>query len=262
MNCVADISIITVCLNSEKTLSKTIESVLYQTMQPKEYIIIDGKSTDNTIKIAKSYCERFRAKRIDYKIFSEKDGGIYHAMNRGIKKCTGNVVAIIHSDDWYEPNAIEIMTKYLEESDVDIAHADIYLYDENINVFKKRYKSLDSNTILFWQGMTLNHPTFFVKRNVYYHLLYDESFKLISDYLFTLESKKLGFRYGYLSEPLVNIRAGGLSSALKLRILEGHRARIKVGYPRIKVYMSSVYRVFVTILSIFIRRIGIRKYLK
>ena len=171
-------------------------------------------------------------------------------------------MAIINSDDWYETNALERMTKYIQESDVDIAHADINIYDESENDFKKRYKSSDNISLLFWRGMTLNHPTFFVKRNVYERLLYDESFKLISDYLFVLESKKLGFKYGYVNEALVNMAAGGFSSALKIRIIEGHRARIKAGYPRIQVYLSSLYRIFISITSIFIRRTGIRKILK
>jgi len=256
-----DVSIVTVCLNAEKRLSKTIESVLSQTMLPKEYIIIDGESTDNTINIAKSYCEKFRTKRINYQIFSGKDGGIYSAMNLGIKKCTGDVVAILNSDDWYETNALERMTKYIQESDVDIAHSDINLYDKSGNDFEKRYKSSDNKSHLFWRGMTLNHPTFFVKRNVYERLLYDESFKLISDYLFVLESRKLGFKYGYVNEALVNMSSGGFSSLLKIRIIEGHRARIKAGYPRIQVYLSSLYRISISITSIFIRQTGIRKIL-
>ena len=93
------ISIITVCYNSSKTLSRTIESVLNQNGVHLEYLIIDGASSDNTVKIAESYKRSFSQKGISYIINSEPDKGIYDAMNKGIQFASGDVIGILNSDD-------------------------------------------------------------------------------------------------------------------------------------------------------------------
>ncbi len=96
------VSIITVSYNSEKSIRRTIESVLNQTYSKIEYHIVDGLSTDNTIEIAREYDEKFAEKGIKYIISSERDNGIYDAMNKGILRSAGKIVGIINSDDWYE----------------------------------------------------------------------------------------------------------------------------------------------------------------
>lgn len=107
------VSIITVCFNSEKTIIDTLESVLNQSYENIEYIIIDGKSKDKTVDIIKRYENKFKEKKIEYKWISEKDSGIYEAMNKGINKSTGEVIGIINSDDWYEKNTVEkVMKEY------------------------------------------------------------------------------------------------------------------------------------------------------
>ena len=103
------ISIITVCFNSSKTIRQTIESVLNQTYTNIEYILVDGKSTDNTVAIIEEYAPQFTAKGIVYRWVSEPDAGIYDAMNKGIKLATGEWIGIINSDDWYELDACENM---------------------------------------------------------------------------------------------------------------------------------------------------------
>jgi glycosyltransferase involved in cell wall biosynthesis len=106
------ISIITVNYNGAETLKKAIESVLEQTYDNVEYIIIDGKSDDNSIKIIASYQDLFRKKGYIYKYISEKDNGIYDAMNKGLKIATGDIIGILNSDDWYEVDALEICLVY------------------------------------------------------------------------------------------------------------------------------------------------------
>ena len=101
------VSIITVAFNSEKTICHTIESVLTQTYDNIEYWIIDGDSRDRTVEIAESSRVQMENKGIHYYILSEPDGGIYDAMNKGIRKATGEIIGIINSDDWYEPEAVE-----------------------------------------------------------------------------------------------------------------------------------------------------------
>ena len=98
------VSIITVCYNSEKTIYQTMDSVLKQTYSNIEYIIIDGASTDGTLAIIKEFGQRFGA-RMRY--VSEPDHGIYDAMNKGISMAGGDIIGIINSDDYYEPDAVE-----------------------------------------------------------------------------------------------------------------------------------------------------------
>lgn len=241
------ISIITVCLNSEKTISKTIESIIKQDRRPYEYIIIDGESNDNTLKIAECYRNSFEKIGVKYEIFSKKDGGIYNAMNIGISKCGGETIAILNSDDWYENFTLSTVADYLNErSEVDIVHGDL-IFHENGTI--SHHKPKDTEQSLFWKGMTLHHPTFFVRKHVYQKIKYDESYKLISDYIFVLQTKRAEFKYGYINKSLVNMNSGGVGSAFKRRIIEGHRARIEAGYSQPLVYLTTLNRILITLMS-------------
>ena len=90
--------------NSRDTIANTLESVLSQTIQDYEYLVIDGGSTDGTVEILEEYEKKFHGKM---KFWSEKDQGIYDAMNKGIKRADGDIIGIINSDDWYEKDALE-----------------------------------------------------------------------------------------------------------------------------------------------------------
>ena len=98
------ISIITVCLNSEKTIERTLKSVLAQSYKDYEYIIVDGASKDSTIDIVRKYEPLFEGRM---KLKSEPDKGIYNAMNKGVHRSEGNIIAIVNSDDWLEKDALE-----------------------------------------------------------------------------------------------------------------------------------------------------------
>ena len=100
------ITIITVCYNSEKTISKTIESIIAQKYKNIEFIIIDGKSTDQTMKIIHKY------KNYVAKIISEKDYGIYDAFNKGLTLCNGDLIGFVNSDDQLTPEATKILVEY------------------------------------------------------------------------------------------------------------------------------------------------------
>ena len=93
------ITIVTVCYNAEETIKNTIESVLSQNYCNYEYIVIDGKSTDNTLTILNDYRKGFQEKGIDYYIYSEKDNGIYDAMNKGIEHSLGDWIILMNADD-------------------------------------------------------------------------------------------------------------------------------------------------------------------
>lgn len=130
-------------LQQRKTIAHTIESVLAQTYDDIEYWIIDGKSSDGTVALAESYCNAMEQKGIIYHILSEPDGGIYDAMNKGIRLATGDVIGIINSDDWYEPNAVGTAVHTFEKTGCDLMFADIRMYKADGSTFVKKHDCAD-----------------------------------------------------------------------------------------------------------------------
>ena len=136
------VSMITAAYNSEATIRDTIEGVLHQTYPYIEYIIVDGLSTDKTVEIAESYRQAFSERGYAYRIISEKDNGIYEAMNKGIAMATGDLVGLINSDDWYEPEAAACAAKAWQKTHYDMMYADLRMYkrDGTVLVKKARYR--------------------------------------------------------------------------------------------------------------------------
>ena len=153
------ISVITVCFNSEKTIRNTIESVLNQTYDNVEYIVVDGLSEDGTVQIAQEYEQRFADKGYRYKIISEKDNGIYDAMNKGIRTASGEIIGIINSDDWYEPKALETVANAYKATLFDMFYADLRIIRENGSSFVKHSRLEKYPSSRNW-----NHPTTFITK--------------------------------------------------------------------------------------------------
>lgn len=204
------VSIITPCLNSEKTIRDTIESVLKQTYTNIEYIIVDGKSTDSTLSIIQEYMPLFQG-RLRY--VSEKDKGIYNAMNKGIRLSTGQVIGIINSDDYYENDAVEkIVQRYVAgKYQVIYGHLRVLTLPRGSYICKDNHKQLLKRMI--------PHPTCFVTRNVYRDFgLYLESFKLASDYELMLRLNKTGkVKFESVNEVLADFRLGGASKHKRIK---------------------------------------------
>lgn len=158
------ISIITVSYNSEKTIERTINSILNQKNVELEYLIIDGASNDNTINIANSYIKQFTMRNITYKILSEPDKGIYDAMNKGIKLTTGEIIGILNSDDYYSsPEILESIVSEFTKSNCDSLYGNL-LYIKN----GKPYRYWKSGKLRsFKYGWMPPHPAFFVKKEIY-----------------------------------------------------------------------------------------------
>ena len=154
------VSIITPSLNSEKTIEQTINSVLNQRYTDFEYIIIDGNSSDHTVDIIKEYISLFGG-RMRY--ISEKDDGIYDAMNKGIKLARGNVIGIINSDDWYEKDALEKVVNFFSNNDTDVIYGKMNILTENAQL--EEYPVCDLSAL--WYKMVIPHPTVFVRREIY-----------------------------------------------------------------------------------------------
>lgn len=213
-------SIITPCFNSEKTIKRTIENVINQTYQYFEYIIIDGGSTDNTVDIIKSYQEAYPEK---IKFISEKDNGIYDAMNKGIKMASGDIVGIVNSDDYYELNALEIINNNIEKiSEYTIIYGMIRSIKngKEYMVYGKNYE--------FIPEQMLTHPSCFVTKKVYDDFgMYSLDYKLASDYEFMLRmyyNKQIKFIELY--DIISNFSVGGSSYSAK-NIYETARVRKK-----------------------------------
>ena len=119
------VTILSVAFNSEATIARTIESVLNQTYQDIEYIIIDGASKDSTVSVAESFRPRFEEKNIPYTVISEPDKGMYDGLNKGARLAKGELVGQINTDDWYEPDAVETMVKLYETEHYDAAWGSI-----------------------------------------------------------------------------------------------------------------------------------------
>lgn len=119
------VSITTATLNSEKTISRTIESVLGQTYDRIEYLIIDGASRDSTVDVAESYREWFREKGYGFFVVSEPDSGMYGAINKGIRMSSGTLIGNINSDDWYMPDAVEKVADFYVKKTFDLAYGDL-----------------------------------------------------------------------------------------------------------------------------------------
>ena len=221
MNKKIKISIITVTFNSEKTIRDTIESVHSQDYDNIEYIIIDGESKDNTIEIIKSYGDK-----ISYFI-SERDDGIYDAMNKGIRAATGDVIGILNSDDFYPCfHVISDIVKVFEEDNLDSLYGDLVYVDPILTDKITRYwKSEQFSFSKIMEGWTLPHPTFFVKKKIYDEFgLYSIRLKSAADYemiIRLLYKNKISVHY--LPEILVRMRNGGVSNATILARLRGNR---------------------------------------
>lgn len=209
------ISIITACYNSADTIRDTIESVLSQNYADVEYIIVDGKSTDDTLRIVDEYKGRIA------KVVSEKDNGIYFALNKGIELASGDVVGILHADDVYTNEAvISSVMKKMETADA--VYGDLQYVDrKNISKVIRHWKSGIYHTGMFRKGWMPPHPAFFLKKKCYAQYgTFNTTFRTAADYELMLRMiHKHGVPVAYIPEVLVKMRVGGVSNVtLKNRI--------------------------------------------
>jgi len=205
------ISIITVVRNNKETIQSAINSVLSQTYNNIEYIIIDGGSTDGTVDIIKEYQDKVSV------FISEPDKGIYDAMNKGIALSSGDVIGILNSDDFYiDEFVIDKVAKELERN-IDCLYADlVYVRSENLNKVVRYYDSSRFTPLKFAYGWMPAHPTFFVKKDIYNKYgVFRTDLKIAADFdlmVRFLYTNKL--TYSYIQEPIVKMRIGGVSTSL------------------------------------------------
>ena len=215
------ISIITATYNSSKTLRDTMESVLSQSFSDIEYIIVDGLSKDNTLDIVKEYEAKFKGR---LRWISEKDNGIYDAMNKGILMATGEVIGILNSDDLYLDNNVLQDIANAFDNQTDAVFSNLYFVKQEdtsqiVRVWKgSPYKS-------FVKGWHPAHPTFYVRKEVYNKYgIFDTSFEVSADFelmLRLIEKEKI--RTKYLNRYTIRMRVGGESTGSLRNIIKGNK---------------------------------------
>ena len=243
------VSIITVCFNSEKTIQKTLDSVLAQTHSPLEYIIVDGASQDGTMDILRENAPKFANAGIAFRVISEPDKGIYDAMNKGIKMAQGDLIGIINSDDWYEPIAAETAVKTMAEEPYDLFYADINLIRKDGRVIVKRSR-LDR----FPSSRHWNHPTTFITKQTYAEQGLYRNETVYDDFDLILRMRKAGKRIVIRNVVLANFRTGGASNEKSVKKCIGRiKARYgyyrRNGYSRLYIFESVAMEVAKFILS-------------
>lgn len=212
------VSIVTVCYNNESTIAYTIDSVLNQSYNNIEYIIIDGYSLDQTKKIIASYGDR-----VDHFI-SEPDKGIYNAMNKGIKIATGDIIGILNADDFFtNEKIIEKIVEEFESNNLDAVYGDVqFVKPDKINKVVRYYSSKKFNLNKFKYGIMPAHPSFYVKSEAFKKYgYYKEDYRIASDFeilirfLYTFK-----MAHSYVEFPFVTMRTGGISNkSLKSRFI-------------------------------------------
>ncbi len=226
------ISVITVTYDSAATVADTVRSVLDQEYPPIEYIVIDGGSTDDTLSIVGSFAGEFSQKGIKLLVVSEPDEGMYDAMNKGIKKASGDIIGIINSDDWYEPEALSVVAREYEKEPFDLFYADLRMIFPDGRTFVKHSKNRKYSTSRDW-----NHPTTFITKNIYDRYQYRTD-NMHDDYDLILRIKKDGARIRVVNNVLANFRMNGRSHSRSLKTaMDSIRVKYDIyrrnGYSRI-----------------------------
>ena len=215
------LSIITVVRNGETTLASCLDSVLCQDDVDVEYILIDGASTDSTMRIISQYEEKLAH------VVSEPDEGFYDAINKGMKLATGDVIGILNADDFYpSTDVLKKVIQVFKDSENDACYGDLrYVDSENTNRIIRNWQSGSYNSQNFYHGWMPPHPTFFVRRSVYEkHGLFNLDMGTAADYeimlRFLLKNK---IKAVYIPKVLVHMRTGGMSNATIWNRLKANR---------------------------------------
>ena len=250
------ITIITATYNSEPTIKDTIESVLNQDYKDIEYIIIDGGSKDKTINIIKEFEPKFQGR---LKWISEKDKGIYDAMNKGIRMATGDIIGILNSDDFFtSDDVILTVNETFERYNPDAIYGDIhFVNDDNLDKTVRYYSSKIFRRELMRFGFMPAHPSFYIKRECFDKFgLYNISYKIAADFEFLLRTIFIGnIKTIYIPKDFVTMRTGGAStsgmSSHRLIMKEHLRAfkENSIFTNRILLSMRYIYKIIEVMIS-------------
>ena len=201
-------TIITVCYNSEKTIERTIQSVLQQTCQDFEYVIVDGASTDRTMEVVQKYEPLFQGRM---RWISEPDKGIYDAMNKGIRLASGELLGMVNSDDYYEPDALETIRTAYQGERFQVLYGMLRTVQngKEIMVYLKNHENLDEDMIA--------HPSCFVTKETYLRFgEYSLDYPYSADYEFMLRIwRQPEVKFSEIYHIISNFSLDGASGSVK-----------------------------------------------
>lgn len=219
------ISIITATFNSAATVRDTLESILRQTHQDWELIIEDGLSKDETLSIVKEYEPMCKGR---LRIFSEKDNGLYDAMNRGIARATGDVIGILNSDDiYFDENVLTEINNAMENKSVDCIYGNLMFVEaDNKDKTVRLWKGSQHEKGAFLRGWHPAHPTFYARRECYEMLgSFNTKYAVSADFELMLRFIEVaGLRNLYINRYFVRMRMGGESTKSLRNIIRGNRS--------------------------------------
>ncbi|WP_439532565.1 glycosyltransferase family 2 protein [Polymorphobacter sp.] len=217
------LSVVTAVYNRERTIADAVDSLRRQTHAKVEHIIIDGGSTDGTLDVLR------RTLAADARLVSEPDGGIYDAINKGMARATGEVVGLLHSDDWLADNDVLADVARAFTPGIDAVYGDLeYVSDKDPTRIVRHWQAGPYSHARLKQGWMPPHPTLFVRRSFLERHSpggrpYDTRLRIAADYEAMLRWFSAGMRTAYLPRVLVKMRTGGASNRSLARILRKSR---------------------------------------
>ena len=228
------VTILTVVLNGERTIKRTLESVLNQTYRDIEYIVLDGGSNDNTVSIVESFRSRFEANGIDLVIVSKPDKGMYDALNQGAILAHGIIVGQVNADDWYEPDAVETMVSLYEKENYDVAWGSIRIKKKSGDIIKH------AKLGRLWTTTHWCHPGMFSKKEILIANPYALE-TMYDDFDFITAIYVSGKKIRTIDYVVSNFTFGEGGQSTK-RSLSEAKKRVKITYGIYKKYgMSKLY---------------------
>lgn len=241
------VSIITVTYNSAITLPDTLRSVSEQTYRDLEHIIVDGASTDGTQAIIESYVRS----QPNVRYISEKDTGIYNAINKGIWLATGDIIGVLNSDDVFAASdTVATIARTFSEKSAEVVYGDL-VYCNSDNTIVRYWKSNDFERSKLRFGWMPAHPTFYCMKNIYEQVgLYDETFRISADYDFMLRVLVKPYCVCYIPKVLIRMGIGGASNrdcrAMMSKSREDVRALHKnhIGAGILTVFVKNIRKIY------------------
>ena len=221
------VSVITVCYNAEASIANTLKSVLDQTFTDYEYVIVDGASKDNTLKIVEGYKAQFQQKGISLIVNSEKDNGIYDAMNKGISFCSGEWIIYLNADDKFsDPDVLKDIFGNNDFDGIDVIYGDSY----RVKGDQKKLDLADKDLSLLRDFKFFCHQAAFTRRRVFDEIKFDCQFKICADYDFFLQAYLKNYKFHHENRIVCVYSVEGTSNKSYYNtILDNYNVRIKNG---------------------------------